>query len=357
MTDNGSDTLARFTARPLSQVKPERITWLWPGYLAAGKLHVIDGDPGLGKSTMTLDVAARVSTGKRWPDEQEGCEPAGVLLCSAEDGLADTIRPRLDAAGADVRRIYSFTVPECDPLTGEPTERLPVLPGDIGRLGEAITQLDVGLVVIDPVMAFLSGRINAHIDQDVRRALAPLTRVAEATGAAIVLVRHLNKRPGGLAIHRGGGSVGIVGAARLAFAVARDPDDPERRVLAPVKANITKMAPSLSWRIADTANGQGRIVWEGVSRYGADEILSEPTDAEERTSRDEARDFIRSYLIDNGGEATATDLFKAARAAAGIPEHTLRRARQAAGVVIGKAGMRGPWLWRLDLDPGEEGAG
>ncbi|MEV4413988.1 AAA family ATPase [Catellatospora sp. NPDC049609] len=348
MLDTDQAAPPDWRARSLATVTPERISWLWPGYLAAGKLHVIDGDPGLGKSTMTLDVAARVSTGGRWPDDQPGCEPAGVLLLSAEDGLADTIRPRLDAAGADVEKVFAFTCWDIG-RDGERTERPATLPGDTARLAKAIASNRVGLVVIDPLMAFLGGGLDAHRDQDVRRALSLLARVAEATNAAVVLVRHLNKASGSSALYRGGGSIGIIGAARLAFAVGRDPDDEEHRVMAATKANITRPAPSLRWRIADTDTGHGRVVWEGESRYGADELLRAPADTEEREERDEASSFIHSYLADHGGEATASDVLKAGRAA-GIPERTLRRARDRAGVVTRKAGMRGGWLWQLDLE-------
>ncbi len=349
MREHGqAPALPDWRARSLATVTPERIAWLWPGYLAAGKLHVIDGDPGLGKSCMTLDWAARVSTGARWPDDQDGCDPAGVLLLSAEDGLADTIRPRLDAAKADVTRVFAFSAFDTG-REGDRVERPATLPGDTARLARAIDTNGIGLVVVDPLMAFLGGGIDAHRDQDVRRALTALARVAEVTGAAVVLVRHLNKATGGSALYRGGGSIGIIGAARLAFAVGKDPDNPDRRVLAPTKANISRPAASLVWRIADTPSGHGRVVWEGESRYGADELLRAPADPEEREERDEARDFIRAYLADHGGEATAADVIKAARAAA-IPERTIRRARERAGVITRKSGLRGGWLWQLDLE-------
>lgn len=340
--------LPDWRARSLATVAPERIAWLWPGYLAAGKLHLVDGDPGLGKSSMTLDWAARVSTGARWPDQQAGCPPAGVLLLSAEDGLADTIRPRLDAAHADVTKVFAFSAFDVD-RDGERVERPATLPADTARLARAIEANRVGLVIVDPLMAFLAGSIDTHRDQDVRRALTALARVGEHTGAAVVLVRHLNKATGGSALYRGGGSIGIIGAARLAFAVGKDPDDEHRRVLAPTKANITRPAPSLAWYIEDASNGHGRVVWEGESRYGADELLRAPTDPEEREERDEAAGFIRAYLIDAGGEAGAADVIKAARGS-GFAERTVKRARERAGVITRKAGMRGGWLWQLDLD-------
>ena len=163
----------------LSGIEPEEVSWLWPSWLALGKLALVDGDPGLGKSAMTLDLAARVSAGKAFPDGAE-CEPAGVVLLSAEDGLADTIRPRLDAAGADTSRILALaTVPD---ENGH--DRLLSIPEDLPLIEKGIRRVGARLVVVDPLMAFLSGDTNSHRDQDVRRALAPLAGLAERTGAA-----------------------------------------------------------------------------------------------------------------------------------------------------------------------------
>src|SRR5690606_35188000 len=170
----------------MADVTRERIDWLWPGYLARGKLHVVDGDPGLGKSTVTMDWAARVTTGKPWPDGQLGGDAAGVVIMSAEDGLGDTIRPRLDAAGADLDQALALTGIGClDPVTGEPGERLPELPTDIELIRDALRQVDAALLVIDPLMAYLASSVNAHRDQDIRRALAPLMRAAEDAGVAV----------------------------------------------------------------------------------------------------------------------------------------------------------------------------
>ena len=165
----------------LSEVESEKVSWLWPSWLALGKLALVDGDPGLGKSAMTLDLAARVSAGKAFPDGAES-EASGVVLLSAEDGLKDTIRPRLDAAGADTSKILSLAmVPD-----GDGHDRLLSIPEDLGLIEEGIRRVGARLVVVDPLMAFLSANTNSHRDQDVRRALAPLAGLAERTGASRV---------------------------------------------------------------------------------------------------------------------------------------------------------------------------
>jgi RecA-family ATPase len=212
----------------LSSVEPEEVSWLWPSWLALGKLALVDGDPGLGKSATTLDLAARVSAGKAFPDGSP-CEPGGVVLLTAEDGLADTIRPRLDAAGADTSKILSLAT-----VTDENGhERLLSIPEDLGLLEKGIRRVEARLVVVDPLMAFLSGETNSHRDQDVRRALAPLARLAERTGACVLVIRHLNKAAANNPLYRGGGSIGIIGAARMAFVVGKDPKTRTAALLPP----------------------------------------------------------------------------------------------------------------------------
>jgi len=170
--------------RPISTVEPEHIEWLWPGMIPLGKLTVIEGDPGAGKSTMTLDLAARISTRSPMPDGSRLPHPRGVLLLTAEDGLADTIRPRLDAAGADTEMIFPIpNVPGIDEH-GELFERTPIIPTDVNYIEQCILKTGAVLLVIDVLNIFLDARINAYRDQDVRRALSPLGKLAERTPAA-----------------------------------------------------------------------------------------------------------------------------------------------------------------------------
>jgi hypothetical protein len=325
----------------LDDVLPERVCWLWAGRIPRGKLTILDGDPGLGKSTIMIDLAARVSRGLPMPREAESLvEPGGVVLLSAEDGLGDTIRPRLDAAGADSSRVVALTAI----ATEDGTERLPRLPLDVGRLEAAIKEYGAKLVVVDVLMAYLSADVNAHRDQDVRSALAQLAAAAERTGAAIVVLRHLNKSPGGPAVYRGGGSIGIVGAAPSALVVGRDPDDESRLVLAVTKANLAALAPSLAYRIVDR-NGTGAIEWEGVTTHTAAQLLAVPTNTDERSALDEAKAVLRDILGD--GAVRAKEVERQAREA-GVSEKTLRRAKEALGVKsIRPDGFTGPWAWTL----------
>ena len=328
----------------LSEVVPEQVRWLWEGRIARGKLTVLDGDPGTGKSAATTDLAARQSVGKPWPDGAE-CEAGGVVILSAEDGLSDTIRPRLDAAGGDPSRVFAVSTV----LDAEGNERQIAIPDDLHVIEAAIERVGAVLVIIDPLMAFLSGTVNSHRDQDVRRALAPLARLAERTGAAILVVRHLNKGAGGSALYRGGGSIGIVGAARSAFLVAKHPEEEDLRVLAPLKSNLAPPAPSLVFGLSSTEGGAVRVEWKGESNLNAEALLSAPTDHEERSALSEAQEFLRDVLAD--GPVPASDARKEA-SSAGISTRTLDRARQSLGVVAKREGVPGrrgggTWFWRL----------
>lgn len=336
----------------LSDVEPEHVTWLWPGYLPLGKLVTIDGDPGVGKSTVTLDIAARISTGSPMPDGGAPVKGA-VLILSAEDGLADTIRPRLDAAQADPGQIITITEIASYTDEGDRYGRPVTIPGDLPAIADIIREHHVVLVIIDVLMAYLSGEVNSHRDQDVRRALHVLATMADRCGCCVVVLRHLNKTGGGNAMYRGGGSIGIIGAARAGFMCGTDPDDDTgtARVLAPVKCNLAPEPPALAYRlVSDELRGCARVQWDGISEHRASALLSEPASDDERdgrTERDEAAEWLTGYLMDNGGEATPGDAKSAARLA-GIAIRTLERARTRARVRLARSGFPARTLWVLD---------
>ncbi len=280
----------------LADVEPEVVEWLWPGRIPYGKVSIIDGDPGQGKSALSIDLAARITRGREWPDGGRP-DPGGAVICSAEDGLADTIRPRLDAAGGDPQKVLALATV---PLPGD-SERMIEIPADLDLLREAIRQVDARLLIIDPLMAFLPPEADAHKDQHVRRALSPLAKMAESTGCAVVVIRHLNKG-GGAVLYRGGGSVGIIGAARSGMLVAPHPEDDDLRVLAPTKNNLAAHAPTLTFCMREAANGAVRVEWRGETTLTAEAALAGPTDHETRDLRRAVEDLIR----DRGGEIEAT---------------------------------------------------
>jgi hypothetical protein len=198
----------------------------------------------------------------------------------------------------------------------------------------------VRLLIVDPVMAFLPSEVNSHRDQDIRRLLAPLAPLAARVGCAVVLVRHLNKVVGGSPLYRGGGSIGIIGAARSGLLVAKDPGDPDgqRRVLAVTKANLAREAASLAYRLEAREDGVVRVAWLGLSGHSAAGLLAAPTDGDERSARDEAVALMKTVLAD--GEQRAEQILREA-GRIGISEHTLKRARHELGVRARKEGFGG----------------
>ena len=326
----------------LEDVKAEPVRWLWPGYLPLGKLVILDGDPGLGKSVLSLDLAARVTTGRAMPDGQDGTS-GGVVILSAEDAPGDTIRPRLDAAGADPTRVRILRA-----VRGREGEHSPeiVEPADLAGIERAVRECDARLLIFDPLTAFLGGRVNANYDQDVRRALGPLTEMAQRAGVTIIAIRHLNKSQGISAIYRGGGSIGITGASRAAFMVGKDPSDPQSRVFANVKANLSRLSGSLGFRVETAPSGVPCIRWTGASSVSANDRVQPEPSAPARPRRDEAQAFLLEVLAN--GPALATEVLEGAEAR-GIRRKTLDRAKKELGVRVGKPkGVKdGPWEWHL----------
>lgn len=335
----------------MDTVKPERVSWLWTGRLPRGKISILDGPPGVGKSTLTADLTARITNGATMPDGSDGGgEPGAVVLLSAEDGPGDTIRPRLEAAGANLSKVHLFeSVPAKIAEDGTVLEwRMPSIPDDVGQLEDLVHEVGASLVVVDVLMAYLSGDSNSYRDQDVRRALAPLSHMADRAGCAVVLLRHLTKGGSGSAMYRGGGSIGIAGAARSVLTAARHPEDEERFVLAPAKANLSKFAPSLAYRLIDSPeHGCARVEWCGEVLLTADQLVqAESTSDEERTKQQEAMELLGDLLA--AGKVSAKHGYKMARDQ-GISESTLDRARRSLGVVSYREGFGadGVQYWKL----------
>ena len=227
-------------ARRISDVSAKPVQWLWPRRFALGKLSLICGDPGVGKSFLTCYVSACVSRGLALPDG--GKAPCGsVVLLSAEDGLEDTIRPRLDAAHADTDKIVALS------SVHNLRRDVPVVEQAVGSLG------DCKLVVIDPISAYMNG-VDSHKNAEVRSVLAPLSAMAERNGVAVVIVQHLNKNESLSDVHRVSGSVAFAAAARNVWQVAKHG---EQRVMRSLKDNVGASDLELAYRITG-----GRVVWE-----------------------------------------------------------------------------------------------
>lgn len=331
--------------RCLADVTPMPIEWLWPGRIALGKVTLIVGDPGLGKSLLTIALAAHVSRGTPWPVDRSPCPTGDVLLLSAEDDIEDTIRPRLDAVGADPQRVHALeAVFEMDVQDGKPRRRMPNLVRDVERLAEILAGRKFRLLIVDPVSAYLGG-VDTHRNADLRAVLAPLADLAARHKVAIVCVSHLNKGAGTSALYRTSGSIAFVAAARAAYVVARDPQDEARRLVLPIKNNLAEDRTGLAYRLRQAENGAPVLLWDDQPvTVSAEEALAPVVTDDERPERNEAADWLREVLSD--GPASAKEVQRWANEA-GHAWRTVRRAKEGIGVIVEKAEFKGGWRWSL----------
>jgi KaiC/GvpD/RAD55 family RecA-like ATPase len=307
---------------------------LWEPYIPKGKLTSIEGDPGVGKSFLTMALAAQISRGGKLPGMKHTASPAPVLLLTAEDGAADTIRPRLDGAGADVDKIHAITGLLSFDKAGAAT------------LKREIERVQPAVVIIDPIVAYLPDKTDMNSASAVRPVLARLARVAEETGTAIAFVRHLAKATQNRAIYRGLGSIDFTAACRSVLMVGFDPNDAEKRVVAHGKSNLAAPGPSLAY----TLKG-GRFAWAGRSLLSAEDLGGPPPDADQRSAREEAREFLLQTLADGprpqvGVQAEAAKIH--------ISIASLRRAKGDLGVKASKASDH--WEWSLPPRPERDGS-
>lgn len=339
--DDGEDHPEAFLVRA-ADVRMENATFLWEPYAPCGAVTVAAGIGGLGKSHATIDLAARVSRGQSKGDHHG--KPGRVIIATTEDAWAQTVVPRLKAAGADLERVSLVNV-----------ERGFVIPDDLPKLEAAIeAEPDTVLIVLDPLIAFIPIRLDAHKDQHARGALSPLARLAHRYQLAIVAVMHLNKAAeAGALFLRVSSSVGFMNAARSAFLVAEDPDDPEHgRILAHGKHNLSEQGESLRFRIegvtVERDDGEpietSRLVWLGSSPHGVTDLLKSDHRADPRNA---AERFLAELLAD--GPVPAGKV----RSEADKADHawaTVRRAKKDLGVVASKAGMGDGWVWEFPSD-------
>ncbi len=341
-TDEGGEAVLEC----LADIEPVQVRWLWDGRIALGRITVLVGRPGEGKSFLTTDMAARVTTGRPWPDGSAPVRGSVILIC-AEDDPGDTIRPRLDAHGADVTRVHLLKMVRRTDGDGRPCEALFTLE-DRQALASALRRHpDCRLVIVDPIGSFLGSRADAHRDNDVRSVLAPVAALAEAHGAAVVVVAHRRKSGGAHADDLTLGSRAFTGIARAVWHLSRDPQDKGRRLLLPGKNNLAVEGAGLAFTI--TGNPPA-IVWESDPvNLSADDALAEAGDATAGMARTEAVDWLRMVLSD--GPTAAKDVFQRAEAD-GIATSTLKRAKSQLGVKSCKqgAGSDVTWYWKLPTD-------
>jgi len=347
------DPASRIAYRCVSDIQAKPIRWLWHGRIARGKVSMLAGNPGLGKSQVTVSMAAVISTGRTWPVDRTRCERGNVIFLSAEDDPADTIRPRLEAAGADLSRVFILdAVVEGYRADGGEVMRAFNLAKDMQRLGALLAEIgDVAMIVIDPITAYL-GETDSHKNAEIRALLSPLSDLAAKHGAAVVCVSHLNKSGGSEALMRVTGSMAFVAAARSAWIVAKDTENESRRLFLPLKNNIGNDQTGLAFAVqsAQVASPKGlidtsRVLWEPEAvTVTADEAMAPQGDPEERSAVDDARQFLADLLA--SGPVRAGQIKNDADGA-GLNWRTVQRAADRLGVQRRKEGMAGGWFWNL----------
>jgi hypothetical protein len=341
-----SGSSERLRLRRLVEVHPRQVRWLLPGLIPLKTITLVAGVGGLGKSTWLAGVAARVSQG------EVGGRPANVLLVSFEDTAAEVLRPRVEAAGGNLSRIYEVVVGELeiDPLR---------LPRDLVDLEALIAESHARLVVIDPIVAALDTAIDAHKDQHVRVILAKLAGLAEHHRCAVVLVGHLNKAPSREAYLRIGGSTAFYNAARSVVLVTRDrANEPDLRLIAQEKANYARRKPVERHRIeeialpmtTDAETGEPIITSRMVFVEIADdiddaEVLAPRESATTNTREAEATRFLGAELAGGGWCESAP--IKDRAEAAGIAARTLQRAMRELDIEVERRGFPSVTYWRL----------
>lgn len=342
----------------MADVQLEKLEWLWPGYVALGKISLIAGDPGVGKSQLTADLAARVTTGKGFRSSsvtgggwtKQGA-PGSVVLISCEDDPADTIRPRLEAAGADVERVHLVTGQKSQTADGRETISPLSLQTALDSLELLLSDLgDVRLVIIDPISAYM-GSTDTHKNADVRAVLGPLAGLAIKHRVAVVVVSHLNKGSGENALYRVTGSLGFTGQARAVFLVSKDREDSEddnKRLFLSVKNNLAKDNGGFEFHIKEVWLKGGietsKIEWGRVVATSAAEALGASSTGGSKLS--EAKDFLMREL--SAGPVKQPTLKKEAKDE-DLSWPTVRRAKAELRIEARREGFgdHGYWVWEL----------
>ena len=327
-----------------ADIEPEHVEWLVDQSFPLGMLAVIGGQPGLGKSQISINLAAGVTTGKGLPGTGGFSNIGSVIILANEDDAARTIRPRLDAAGADISKVHI--------VEGVAREGVEVdmfqLDSDIADLRDRALEIgDVRLIIIDPPSAYLGTKVDSYKDSDVRRVLMPLGNLAQETGAMILLIVHLNKRTDGGAQQRFSGSTAWTAAPRVGFMVAEDTITKQRFML-PVKNNIGDDRLGYQYHIAEKLikySGQtfksSYIVWDQTTNRSVSEILAPPK-ANKESVVDDAKSFLEDELAN--GPVTVDQLQKLAKAA-GLSWPSINRAKKE--LPINSTKVSNGWQWTL----------
>ena len=317
----------------LNTIDPKEVEWLWEPFIPFSMITIMEGDPGVGKSFLAMQLAAQISIGGELPEGQK-LDRGRVLYLSAEDDAAYTIRPRIDAMGGDPTRIR---------VQGD---FLSLDEKGLAALMREVRRKPPDLLILDPLFAYVPSGQDMYKPNVIRQLLSFLKDIAETGETAVLIVRHLTKAKHDKAIYRGGGSMDVIGAARSAFLVCEHPNDSSTKLVVHIKHNIAVRGQTQTYEIYSEDGGMATLNWLGPSDITIDDLISSEGGTPKMSALDDAIQFLRVFLK-HGPEAT-TKVEKEA-AARDISEKTLERARRSLGVVSKKKGKS----WVLSL-PDEE---
>ena len=307
----------------MADVDVEEVRWAWYPYIPYGKVTIVQGDPGEGKTTFILALVALLTQGLPLPEEDSGGDPINVIYQTAEDGLADTIKPRLLASGADCSRV----------LVIDETDRELTLCDK--RLEQAIHETGARIIILDPLQAYLGGNVDMHRANEVRPVFKRLFAMAEKTGCAVILIGHMNKAQGAKSSYRGLGSIDFRAAARSILLVGRRKENPKLRIVAHDKSSLAPEGKSIAFELGDDCE----LHWKGFCDTTVDELLSGSSSVQTKTVQmeNELRELLKKPM-------PAYQVYEHADKI-GISERTVKTAKKNVGVVSTKA--NGHWQWSL----------
>ena len=307
----------------MAAIETEQIQWLWYPYIPVGKITIIQGDPGEGKTSFVLAVIASLTKGELLPECDSAAEPMNVIYQTAEDGLADTVKPRLETAGADCSRVLVIDE-SCRELT---------LCDE--RLEQAIRETGAKLIVLDPMQAYLGNGVDMHRANEVRPVMKRIAAMAERTQCAVILIGHMNKAQGLKSGYRGLGSIDFRASARSVLLVGRLKSGDTVRVVAQDKNSLAPEGSSIAFDL----NPQHGFQWKGLCDATVEDVLSGSGKVQTKTMQMEEE--LKRMLT---GRVPADEVLEHARRI-GVSERTLMIAKKNLGVISEKQGTQ--WYWRL----------
>lgn len=311
----------------MSEIEAEEVSWLWYPFIPYGKLTIIQGDPGDGKTTMVLNLAAKLTKGETLDEGMDCGEPVNVIYQTAEDGLADTVKPRLESAGADCTRI--MVIDESDKSLSMADE----------RIEEALKTTNAKLLILDPIQAYLGGGMDMNRANEARDMTKRLGALAEKYKCAIVLIGHMNKAGGTKAAYRGIGSIDFYAVARSVLLVGRIEGEPDKRAMVQIKNNLAAFGHSKAFELSEDG-----FRWIGDYEITADEVLGGI--APKVNKQDRATALLKE-MAENHRMLPSKEIEEAAREE-NISKRTLENAKHELGIKAKK--MNDVWYWVLRED-------